>query len=404
MLVPMRCTPWAWALFAVPTLIAQAPPPPSTPPATGFLAATIEHGGESYRYVVYVPRDYTAAHPWPLLVFLNGAGECGRDGWKQVGTGLGPAILNDAAKWPFVVLFPQKPDRPSQWEDHEALVLAELAAVRAQYAIDSGRTFLTGLSQGGHGTWVLGARHPELWAAIVPVCGYGDAKVLAPALAKTPVWAFHGEDDRAVPVRQSKDLCLAIERAGGHAELTLYPRTGHDSWKKAYAEAALVPWLLADAAVRDGVRLCAAPELVERARLTIRRDWSSDAGPPFEGTTTVVAEFDSNRLTWHYEAKTDTLDQQRGELTVREGREFVAARLRELYAAGVLGLPDPITPAKLDGIAMASDAYEFELVLGRGERTWRFHRDVPRLASFDPALAKPVGAIRQCLEAVAGLR
>lgn len=400
----MRSTRCAWVLFAIPAVIAQAPPPAAAPTTTGFLAATIEYGGESYRYVVYVPREYTPTHPWPLLVFLNGAGECGRDGWKQVGTGLGPAILNDAAKWPFVVLFPQKPDRPSQWEDHEALVLAQLAAVRAQYAIDSGRTYLTGLSQGGHGTWVLGARHPELWAAIVPVCGYGDAKALAPALAKTPVWAFHGEDDRSVPVRQSKDLCLAIERAGGHAELTLYPRTGHDSWKKAYAEAALVPWLLAEPAVRDGVRLCAEPDLVERARLTIRRDWSTDAGPPFEGTTSVAVELGPRGLTWHVETKTDAVRDRHGELAAREGHAFVAERLRELFAAGVLALPDPITPAKLDGIAMGSDAYEFDLVLRRGERTWRFHRDVPRLASYDPALAKPVGAIRQCLEAVAGLR
>ena len=65
--------------------------------ATGFLDKTITIDGREHRYVVYVPPGYAKQQHerWPLLVFLNGMGECGTDGSKQVEVGLGPAIRHD---------------------------------------------------------------------------------------------------------------------------------------------------------------------------------------------------------------------------------------------------------------------------------------------------------------------
>lgn len=238
-------------LLTAVTLCACSAPPtaPARDVTTGFLARTIEVDGTARRYVLFVPPDYAPDHSWPLLVFLNGAGECGTDGWKQVAVGLGQAIQKDVRRWPFLVLFPQKPDRGSAWEDHAAMIDAMLARTRGDFAIDERRLFLTGLSQGGHGTWALGARQngggAHKWAALAPVCGYGDAAAIGPGLAGTPIWCFHGEDDKAVACQQSKDLVAAVRAAGGDAKLTLYPGTGHNSWDKAYGEAGLAEWFLA---------------------------------------------------------------------------------------------------------------------------------------------------------------
>lgn len=234
----------ALLLASIESACATQPSPPS-PLRPGFQAETIEVDGATRRYVCFVPPGYRSDQRWPLLVFLHGAGECGDDGWKQVAVGLGPAVLLNAAAWPCVILFPQKPLIGDAWEQHEAMVMAMVAKTQGQLAIDDHRICLTGLSQGGHGTWVLGARHPDLWAALAPICGYGAAEEIAPPLRSMPIWCFHGEDDKAVPCAQSKDLVAAVIAAGGHADFTLYAQTGHNSWDKAYRESTLAQWLMA---------------------------------------------------------------------------------------------------------------------------------------------------------------
>ncbi len=224
---------------------------------TGFLFESLTSGGRTFPYAVYVPRTYDGTSAWPLILFLHGKGESGTDGRKMTRTGLGPAIRRRPKEWPFLVVFPQKPTEDSEWEEFEPPVMEILARVRERYRVDSSRIYLTGLSQGGHGTWVLGARHAGLWAAIAPVCGYagsplpdeaafhGPVPELAQHLAPTPVWAFHGEADPVVPVAATLEMVAAIRSAGGDPKVTVYPGVKHDAWDRAYRDEGLAVWLLA---------------------------------------------------------------------------------------------------------------------------------------------------------------
>jgi predicted peptidase len=214
------------------------------PIPTGFLFEALNHAGREYKYALYVPRDYDPGKPWPLIVFLNGRGECGTDGSKQLAIGLGPAMMFHPEEWPFLVLFPQKPDPKDQWEDHDETVMAMVQQTQNDYTVEESRLYLTGLSQGGHGTWTIGSRHPDLWAALAPICGYGKPDEIAPALAEMPIWCFHGDADTAVPVSESENLVAAVRKAGGSPQLTIYPGVGHNSWDKAYREEGLAAWLL----------------------------------------------------------------------------------------------------------------------------------------------------------------
>lgn len=239
----LRPCPSLAALGLAALAAAQSPTTVNANEPTGFLDKTIPIGGIEHRYVVYVPPGYTKEKDWPLLVFLNGMGECGTDGRRQAEVGLGPAITKEPERWPFVVVFPQKPDKESQWLAHEALVMGTLAATEKEYRIDARRRLLTGLSQGGAGTWALGSKHADVFAAIAPVCGYGKPDAVAAGLQRMPIWAFHGLDDKVVPPQQSQDLCAAVEKAGGGPVLTLYEKTAHNSWDKAYRESPLAEWL-----------------------------------------------------------------------------------------------------------------------------------------------------------------
>jgi len=61
------------------------------------------------------------------------------------------------------------------WEDWGRLDALEVLNQAEQLLnTDSQRTYLTGHSMGGLGTWYLGATYPDRWAAIAPCAGYPD--------------------------------------------------------------------------------------------------------------------------------------------------------------------------------------------------------------------------------------
>src|SRR5206468_3124323 len=112
-----------------------------------------------------------------------------------------------------------------------------------EYKVDPKRVYLTGLSMGGYGTWSLATAYPDRWAAIVPVCGAGNPEK-AYRLKHVPCWCFHGDDDKAVPVRRSRDMILALKLAGGQPRYDEYAGVGHNSWDQAYGTPELYDWLL----------------------------------------------------------------------------------------------------------------------------------------------------------------
>ncbi|HEY0548897.1 MAG TPA: prolyl oligopeptidase family serine peptidase [Verrucomicrobiae bacterium] len=201
-------------------------------------------------YQFYLPAGYkSSGEKWPLLMFLHGVGERGTNLTKITVHGP-PKLLKRGTNLPFIVVSPQCPD-PVTWQDDDLLAL--LDTIIAKYNVDTNRVYLTGLSMGGYGTWSLGSKAPERFAAIAPVCGGGDqirillaSKETKMALATMGVWAFHGAKDNVVPLEESQRMTNALMRAGcKDVKLTVYPEAGHDSWTKAYSEPELWDWFLA---------------------------------------------------------------------------------------------------------------------------------------------------------------
>jgi predicted peptidase len=200
------------------------------------------------KYVVFVPHDYKGDKEYPCILFLHGAGESGADGKKQVGVGLGKAIKAREKKgFPFITIFPQS--NPRGWAANSGpgkTALAILAEVRKNYKVDPSRIYLTGLSMGGGGTWSLAVAHPEIWAAIVPICGTASVKATDMEKIKDlPCWVFHGDADPTVKVTVSRDLVAALKKAGADVKYDEFPGVGHNSWDRAYAKDELYTWLLA---------------------------------------------------------------------------------------------------------------------------------------------------------------
>jgi predicted peptidase len=228
---------------------------------TGFLFRTItaRSNGQSLtsKYAVYVPRSYDGSKPVPLIVFLHGAGESGTDGQKTIAQGIGTAILFNEAAWPAIVLFPQKPTQESRWIDHEGLALGVLEEARKTYNVDPTRIYLTGLSQGGAGSWAIGARHLDLFAAVVPICGFTGTwdkvhvtpQSVAEGISGLPIWTFHGLKDDVVLPKETEAIVAAVQakQAGMPGvpaiKATYFPDADHNSWDAAYRSAELAKWL-----------------------------------------------------------------------------------------------------------------------------------------------------------------
>jgi predicted peptidase len=123
-------------------------------------------------------------------------------------------------------------------------VLAAIEDVLTNFPVDETRLYLTGLSMGGYGSWDLGTRAAERWAAVAPICGGGD-ELYADRLVNVPVWAWHGDADDVVPVSRSRVMIDAIRAAGGAPRYTELADVGHDSWTPAYTSGELLDWMFA---------------------------------------------------------------------------------------------------------------------------------------------------------------
>src|SRR5262245_9426202 len=178
---------------------------------TGFLDKVYkDKDGAEIKYVVFVPLDYKGDTPYPLILFLHGSGET-KGGTKQpVEVGIGPAIKKREKTFPFITVIPQAQVRGWQADGPNGqMAMGMLDEVQKEYKVDPKRVYLTGLSMGGAGTWSFAAKHPDRWAAMVPLCGGGDPDNV-PTTKGIPCWAFYGSDDGAAGLKRCDETIMAL--------------------------------------------------------------------------------------------------------------------------------------------------------------------------------------------------
>jgi len=227
-------------------LAAWAATLPPSEVKTGQYAQTFETTVTkkvSLQYLLCIPEDYAKAKdPWPLVLFLHGAGERGSD-IEKVKVHGPPKLAAGGQALPFICVSPQCPQE-SWWTGEVESLKALLDDVAAKYNVDKNRVYVTGLSMGGFGTWSLAIDQPDRFAAIAPICGRGDPAKVA-VLKDVPCWVFHGAKDKTVPLKSSEEMVEALKAAGGQPKFTVYPDAGHDSWTETYASEEFWTWLLA---------------------------------------------------------------------------------------------------------------------------------------------------------------
>ncbi len=202
---------------------------------------------EPYDYLLHLPKGYhDFGAPRPLLIYLHGAGEVGKD--VRVLDQWAPyAYLDDEINrndFPFVVVCPITPTHG--WDSKRVITFLDqlLADHRFRYRLDPDRVYLTGLSMGGFGSFSVACDYPDRFAAIAPLAGGGDPEK-AKCLSDVPVWAFHDEGDKIVAYECTSKMIDAMNAMGeSEVKFTTLHDVGHDIAPPVYAYPELYRWLL----------------------------------------------------------------------------------------------------------------------------------------------------------------
>ena len=196
----------------------------------------------NFGYILNLPKDFDPTKRYPLVIFLHGAGERGEDPDKVSAHGYLRHVREKDADYPCIILAPQCPEKKF-WASYTESLLAFLDDMCERLPIDRERVYLTGLSMGGTGTWMLAMTDPDRFAAIAPICGSGVCWNIDP-LVKLPIYVYHGDLDTAVPLEESVTMVRGVNRRGGNATLQVLHGVGHNAWDTAYAGDTLMNWFL----------------------------------------------------------------------------------------------------------------------------------------------------------------
>jgi len=215
----------------------------------GLNSFTSEKAGLDF--LLYVPASYgtDTQRQWPLILYLHG-GDKVNSTVDSLRNDYPLSALERQEYYPFIFVAPQGTGEYEFWATDEMVdsILTLLDEIQALLSINPNQVYLTGVSAGGNGSWDIGLRHPERFAALAPVMGYYGWPFSVPEnicdLVDVPVWAFHGEKDETIPLEAEQKLIDALEVCGGDVQLTIFPNVGHDiNFEKVYTSE-LYAWFL----------------------------------------------------------------------------------------------------------------------------------------------------------------
>ena len=159
-----------------------------------------------YDFWVYTPTDYYySLETTPVVMFLHGASLCSKDMNRSRRYGPLDAIVR-GRQIDALVIVPQNPG--GAWNPDKLNDILEWT--KKNYAMDSTRVYVLGMSLGGYGTMDFAAAYPDKIAAAMALCGGCSAKDKS-GLGRLPLWIIHGTGDRAVPVKQSQIVVKQLQ-------------------------------------------------------------------------------------------------------------------------------------------------------------------------------------------------
>ncbi len=201
----------------------------------------------SYQYISCLPTDFSndSLKEYPLLIFLHGGSARGTDTLDLYDAGPFDQIYR-GRNFSFIVVAPQCP-KHIRWSTENWFENFYSDLIN-KYRIDTNRIYLTGVSLGGSGTWYLATKYPDRFKAIAPMSGFtrhmNYISENIDNLKNTPIWAFHGELDKVVPVEETDFLMSKLKCMNNSVRYLREKDVGHWIHWSVYPENEIYDWFL----------------------------------------------------------------------------------------------------------------------------------------------------------------
>ncbi len=207
------------------------------------------YSGKEMLYRLHIPENFDSQKKYSVLLFLHGMGEIGNDNKLQLKFFIKSFdVMSDILEEAIIIC----PQTPANWALNEApgdkkgylgVTKRIVDDVISKHNGDSERVYLTGISLGSFATWDMLEGYPNYFAAAVPVCG-GNGSSICQSFIDTPIWIFHGTDDKTVSYSGSLSTYNAIKSAGGKKiKMTTLEGVDHNAWDYAYVDREMFSWM-----------------------------------------------------------------------------------------------------------------------------------------------------------------
>lgn len=220
---------------------------------------------DTIAYRILFPENFDPSKQYPVVFFLHGRGESGKDNEKQLTNGAKLFLKKEVREtYPAIVIFPQCPadsywanvniEADSAGKRHFDFIkggtptkamsglLGMIDNILDKPYTDKKQVYAGGLSMGGMGVYELLRRKPKTFAAAFAICG-GDNLANINKYKHVPLWIFHGGKDDVVDPAFSTAIANQLKIVGKEVRFTLFPDANHNSWDAAFAEPELLKWL-----------------------------------------------------------------------------------------------------------------------------------------------------------------
>lgn len=336
-----RLAEWAGRIAADPRLLSKL-----TGVQEWAYESAADDSGQPFK--IAIPTDYDPTRPAAMSVYMHGwsgnhlehsGGMASQPGLFQL------AVLGRGRGGGYRAL-------------SEADVLGVVDYVQSHWAIDPKRIRLGGGSMGGGGTYRLGSRYPQRWAAGSSTCGYASF-VPVGNMITYPIYATHSADDPVVSALHDRGPLAKLRELGGQV---IYDETsgyGHAVWGYAEGNRRSDAW---------------APLQVCPDSTTVRRiDYTATDGGAVRGWWAEVAEWGERPMPARFALTVGNDNTLFAELTNIN-------RLRIRLSESPLERPGPVRIVVNGGLPIThATPVPTTVVIARDEHGWRFETKSPNL-------------------------
>ena len=194
-----------------------------------------------YSFVVELPKKYSHSKKYPLIIYLHGSVTAkskhfiSRDHTRK--------IFYKSEEDPYVFVAPIRLE--IDWDPKKILDIIE--NIKDNVNIDVSRIYLTGLSMGGRGTFIVAAQEPDIFAALMPLSphhGPFNYLPLAEKIKDIPIWMSHGDIDQISSYDLTRKMADTLHSYGASIKFRTEQNVGHWGWDAIYSDSSAINWLL----------------------------------------------------------------------------------------------------------------------------------------------------------------